>query len=269
MRRGLLAGLLLVAGCARRAPPPDLSRDPRELLRSVRAAQDKIRNVQGSARVHIDSPRMKVPGGLQEFVAAEKPDRLHLETLDFFGDVAAVLVASGGRFALYDAKERVFYRGAATPENVSRFLPVVLPVEELVTVLCGSAPILPGQPVSVEPGDGALLLTVADGPVGQQLAVGELASVSSSRVRRLTRDPAGREAQDAPAYDVELNLRRHRAGVVFPQELKLIAPSAHSTVELTWDDDLAINGRIDPRVFEMNPPAGARVVELDSGQEQR
>ncbi|BDG09353.1 DUF4292 domain-containing protein [Anaeromyxobacter paludicola] len=271
MRRPLLAALLLAAAaCARRAPPPpDLSQDPAALLAAVRATQDKVRSVQGSARVRIDAPGMKVPGGLQEFVAAEKPDRLHLETLDFFGNVAAVLVASGGRFALYDAREHVLYRGEATPENVSRFLPVLLPVEELVTILCGSAPILPGRPVSVQPGDGSLLLTLAQGAVGQRLQVGELAAISSSRVRRLGRDAAGREVEDAPAYDLDLNLRRHRAGVVFPLELKLIAPSARSTVELTWGEDLDINGRVDPKLFEMNPPKGARVVELGSGQEQR
>lgn len=272
MSRGRLAalGLLLAAGCAaRRAPPPDLSRDPAQLLGEVVAAQARVRNVQGSARVHVNAPDMKVPGGLQEFVAAEKPDRLHLETLDFFGNVAAVLVAGGGRFGLYDAREHVFYRGAATPENVSRFLPVLLPVEELVTILCGSAPILSGRPVEVRPGNGVLLLTIAQGALGQQLGVGEQAAVVSSRVRRLTRDAAGHEVEDAPAYDLELDQRRRGAGVVFPSELKLVAPSAGSKVELSWHDDLVVNGRIDPRLFEARPPAGAKVVELDAGQEQR
>src|SRR5512133_1916595 len=139
---GLL--VLVVAACAR-VPPPDLSRDARELFAQVRSAQDRVQRVRGSARVRIDSPGGS--GTVTEFIAAEKPDRVHLETIDFFGNPAAVLVAAGGQFAFLDRRESVLYRGEATAENVSRLLPVLVPVDELVTILCGSAPLIDGAPV--------------------------------------------------------------------------------------------------------------------------
>ena len=88
----------------------------------------------------------------------------------------------GSVFGLWDARENVYYRGEATPENVSRLLPIMLPVEELVVVLCGSAPILPGRPLEVGVQDRFVLLTVGEGAVGQRLGLGEGAAVEWSRV---------------------------------------------------------------------------------------
>jgi hypothetical protein len=96
----------VVGGCASRVPPADLSRDPAALLEQVRAAQARVTRVRGSARVNIESPGGS--GTVTELAAAEKPDRLRLETLDFFGNPAAVLVAAGGRFAFHDQRENVF-----------------------------------------------------------------------------------------------------------------------------------------------------------------
>src|SRR5512133_1290158 len=136
--------VICLVGCAR-VPPADLTRDPKALLDQVMAAQARVQRVRGSARVRIGSPGGS--GTVTEFIAAEKPDRLHLETLDFFGNPAAVLVAAGGQFAFLDRRESVLYRGEATAENVSRLLPVLVPVDELVTILCGSAPLIDGAPV--------------------------------------------------------------------------------------------------------------------------
>src|SRR6266536_807433 len=252
---------LALAGCPR-VPPPDLSRDPAALLDQVRAAQARVQRVRGSARVKIKSPGAN--GTVTEFAAAEKPDRVHLETLDFFGNPAAVLVAADGRFAFLDARANVFYRGDATPENVSRLLPVMIPVEELVVILCGSAPLLPGMPLEVGVKDDLLLLTIGLGDLGQRVAVGELAAIEWSRLRRALHGP-GAPGQDAPAYDLEFGIFRHRAGVRFPTELQLDAPAGQARVQLTWRNDLEVNGRLDAGLFRLAPPKGARVVELARG----
>jgi hypothetical protein len=251
--------LLAMAGCAR-VPPADLSRDPAALLEQVQQAQARVKAVRGSARVRISSPDLS--GTVTEFVAAAKPDRVHLETLDFFGNPAAVLVAAGGRFAFFDGRAKVYYRGDATPENISRLLPVVLPVEELVTILCGSAPLLPGRPVEVGTDDGLVLLTLAQGDVGQRVALGERATVRWSRIRRAAREPGGKE--EAPAYDLEFGAFEELGGAPFPAEVRLDAPSARSRVDLRWLD-LELDPRLEARLFRLEPPRGARVVDLAPG----
>ena len=262
VRPALLAGLALaLAGCPR-VPPPDLSRDPSALLDQVRVAQDRVQRVRGSARVRISSP--SASGSAVEFAAAEKPDRVHLETLDFFGNPVAVLVAANGRFGFHDARANVFYRGDATPENVSRLLPVIVPVEELVVILCGSAPILPGRPLEVGVKDDLLLLTIGLGDVGQRLAIGERASVEWSRVRRATREAGGAVSEVAPAYDLEFEDFSTRSGVRFPSQVKLDAPAGKSRIQLAWRD-VQVNPQLDPALFRFEPPRGARIVDLARG----
>jgi hypothetical protein len=262
-RAALAAALALaLAGCPR-VPPPDLSRDPSALLDQVRVAQERVQRVRGSARVSISSP--SASGSAFEFAAAEKPDRIHLETLDFFGNPVAVLVAAGGRFGFHDARANVFYRGDATPENVSRLLPVVLPVEELVLILCGSAPLLPGTPLDVTVKDEFLLLTIGLGDVGQRLAIGEHAAVEWSRVRRATASARGAVSEVAPAYDLEFDDFRFRSGVRFPSNVKLDAPSGRSQIKLAWREDVQVNAELDPALFHFEPPRGARIVDLARG----
>ncbi len=251
-----LAGLAAAAallGCPR-VPPPDLSRDPAELLSAVRAAQDRVARVQGSAKVRLDSP--EVSGWVDEFAAAEKPDRVRLETRDFFGNVAAVLVADGGRFALYDARRQVYYRGEATPENVSRLLPVALSPAELATVLCGSAPLVEAAPAGVEASGARLLLRLGGGSVAQELGVGEAAAVETSRLRR----PA-----PGPDLDLAFEAFRRRGGTRFPTVARLAVPAARVRLELRWKEDLEVNGPADPALFRLDPPRGARVVDLAPG----
>jgi len=49
------------------------------------------------------------------------------------GDPAAVLVADRGGSRCSTCASNVFYRGPATPENLSRLIPVPLRDEELVS----------------------------------------------------------------------------------------------------------------------------------------
>jgi Domain of unknown function (DUF4292) len=258
-----LAALVLLAGCPR-VPPRDLSRDPVDLAQQVRAAQQRVRAVRGSARVAVTS--REVSGTVNELVAAEAPDRVRLETVDFFGNPAALLVAAGGRFAFLDGRANVLYRGDATPENVSRLLPVVIPVEELVTILCGSAPLLPGRAAGVAVEQDALVLTLVSGDTVQRLAVGQAATVSWSRLRR-REVAAGGEAREVPAaYDLEFHVFDRRGGVPFASQVRLDAAVAGARVDLEWRDDLEVNPALDRSLFELSPPRGVRVVDLAAGQ---
>jgi hypothetical protein len=187
------------------------------------------------------------------FVAAEKPDRLRLEALDFFGNPVAVLVAADGRLAIYDARERAFYRGAATPANVGRLVPVALPPAELVALLCGAPP-LAGEAVEAAPGRGHVTLDVRDGARRTTLRVRAGAAVEWADVR----DPRG-------GYEVAYGEPRSAEGALLPGDLVLSAGDAGVRVEVVWVD-FAAEARLDPALFRLDPPPGARVVDLDAGE---
>jgi outer membrane lipoprotein-sorting protein len=258
-RHALPIALLALAACPRGGVPRDLAADPERLVAELRERQDRAQRVRGMARVRIDAPGMK--GTVNELVAAEKPARVRLETLDFFGNPVAVLVADGDRFGFYDARSHTYWRGDATPENVSRFLPVVLEPAELVTILCGSAPLLPGRPLEAQPLERRARLVIGAGEVGQQLVLGDGLAVESSRVRRT----AATAAEEAAFYDLEFGRFRDLGGVRFPIEVRLEAASARSTVRMTWRDDVEVNGRLERALFDLAPPRGAKVVDLPPG----
>jgi hypothetical protein len=69
----------------------------------------------------------------------------------------------------------------------------------------------------------------------------------------------------APAYDLEFDAFHRRAGVRFPAVLKLDAPAGRSRIQLTWREDLQINGAAEPALFRLLTPKGARVVDLARG----
>lgn len=254
----LLAAAAL-AGCPR-VPPPDLSRDPAELLDAVRAAQGRVARVQGNARVHVDSPEGS--GWVDEFAAAEKPDRVRLESHDFFGNVVAVLVSGGGRFAFYDARRRVYYRGEASVANLSALLPAALPPAELAAILCGSAALVEGAPLAVTASGGLLVLRLGGGRDVQDLGVGEGAAVETSSLRRLEPVHGG---SGSPDHQLEFDGFGRRGGVRFPTVVRLAIPSERVKVELRWKGDLEVNGPADPGLFRLDPPRGARVVDLEPG----
>lgn len=246
---------LLAAGCRPRVPPADLSLEPAALLAQVQAAQGRVRSVQGEARVHVETA-----GGsatVSQFIAAEVPDRLHLEVLDFFGNPAAVLVAADGRFSLLDARRKVLYVGAATPANLARLVPLPLPAEDLVRILCGGAPLLGGRPVRAEPGPGHVGLILEAGARAQSLRIGPGAAVERSSLRT-----GGAQARGD--YDLAFDAPRAAGAVRFPGEVSLRAEAPRTRLELRWRD-AEVNAALDPALFRLKPPAGARLVDLDQG----
>jgi hypothetical protein len=252
-RAAPLLVLAFATGCPPRRPPPDLSLEPRELLAQVSQAQAVIRSVQGEARVAVDGPGGS--GTVRQFLAAEAPDRLHVEALDFFGNPVAVLAAGGGRFSLYDAREKVLWRGAATPENLARLVPLPIAAEDLVRILCGYAPLLPGEPARVDQGRGFAELVLEAGSRTQTLRVGPNARVLRSTVREGGAQPPG-------AYDLVFGDPDDAARPGFPSTVTLRASEPRVKLDLRWSE-VEVNAAVDPKLFRMDPPRGARVVELE------
>lgn len=253
---GAACAALLAGACRPHVPPPDLSLDPARLLAQVQEAAAPIQRVQGEARLRLQSSQGTA--GVRQFAAAERPDRVHLEELDFLGNPAAVLVASGGRFWFYDSRKKTLYRGAATPANLSRLVPLPVSAEDLVSILLGTAPLLDGgEPVDAAQDHARLRLRLQRADVTEDVWVGEKALVE--RAERKVAGGAG-----PGSYEVEFSARRERGGGWFPDVVSLRSAPAHVVVGLTWTD-VDVNGAVDPKLFDPPAPRGARVVEVGEG----
>lgn len=256
MRGGRLASaaavLLLGAGCAR-VPPPDLSRDPSALLEQVRASQSRVTTCKGSVRLAVSSPELS--GSLDGWVAAAKGGGVRVELFDFFGNPAAVLVASGGRFALFDARAGALYRGEDRPENLARLVPIPVGASDLAAVACGSAPLIDGRAVLAEPGDGVLLLELAGEQGREVLAVGE-----GGAATRASFLPGARGGKP---WKVAFSAFRGVDGLRVPRDVELRGEGGE--VSFSWRDDLELNQPVEPSLFQLETPRGARVVDLEPG----
>jgi outer membrane lipoprotein-sorting protein len=253
----LAAAIFLAAvcsGCPHRIEfgPEGPIDDPERLFQLVSQAQANLVTIQGDAKLRVDSPQGS--GTLSMFLAISRPGLLHMETFDFFNRPVAALVSDGQRFGLYQTEGHVYYAGPASPENVSRFLPVVLPSEELVAVMLGQVPFIPAERKTLEldRGEGVYVLKLFRGPVTQTLQV-------HPKYYRVVRS----EVRGVPGYDLAFDDFKQEGLALFPKEVKLIAEVAETELRLRYSD-VTLNAPPDLTLFELAPPEGARVVEVDS-----
>lgn len=245
---------VVCSGCPHRIEfgPEGPIDDPEKLFSLVSQAQANLITIQGDAKLHVSTPQGS--GTLSMFLAISRPGLLHMETFDFFNRPVAALVSDGQRFGLYQTEGNTFYQGPASPENVSRFLPVVLPSEELVAVMLGQVPFIPAERKTLEldRDEGVYVLKLFRGSVTQTLQV-------HTKFYRVVRS----EVRGVPGYDLAFGNFKQEGAALFPKEVKLIAQAAETELRLRYSD-VALNAPPDLTLYELAPPEGARVVEVDA-----
>lgn len=225
--------------------------DPEAVYKRVRENQDNIVSLEGDSKLRVESPQGS--GTLNMFVSVTRPALLHLETFDFFNRPLASLVSDGKGFGLYQTETNTYYQGPASPENVSRFLPVVLPSPELVAIMLGQVPLLPPErmTLALDRKEGVYVLTLYRGAATQVLQVHpKYLRVVKSQVRGV------------PGYDLAFDKFQERGGLIFPGEVGLVAEQADTKLELRYQQ-VTLNGRPDVTLYELGAPEGAKVVEVD------
>ncbi|HEX9578319.1 MAG TPA: DUF4292 domain-containing protein [Myxococcales bacterium] len=228
-------------------PAPDAV----ELFERAREAHKVPQTMACDAKAFVDAPQNG--GRYALHIAVRRPASIHIEALSPLGDPVAVLVADKGRFALLDLRNNVFYRGPASPENLSRLLPAPLRDEELVALLTGAIPELPGaHPSSVKrEGDGYLLVLTAASEM-QEVALGGDLRVNEVR-RKLS--------QGAPLWTVHLDEHDDRSGAQVPRLLHLSSPGTHTEVNLRLRN-METGLPASPRMFFLDPPQGMRIEDV-------
>lgn len=251
--------LLLAAGCFAACPPArvDFGRDgePRsaeELLKRVEAAETSVLTLSGEGKLFVDSPQGK--GAVSIFTQVAHPSMVHLEQMDFFGKPQGVLTTDGEKFGLYDAQSGKYFQGPATPANLGRFLPLVMPGPELTSLLLGRAPRIHQESASMrfEPTTGLFTVTLTRGAIVQTL------QVSPPSYRVISSSVVG-----LAAYDVEFGELANVGTVIFPRHVVLDAKGVRTRVEISWKD-LTLNQAPDLTLFDFTAPEGVPVIDLDA-----
>jgi hypothetical protein len=245
----------MLAGCPHRVVeygPEGAPTSAEDVLRRVAAAETSVVGVKGDARLYVEAPQGKGAVGL--YLAAQLPSLIHLEQLDFFNRPQGVLVTDGTTVGLYDAQDARYFRGPASPTNLGRFLPLVMPPAELAGLLLGRAPRIHADTsrFSFDPQTGLFVVELQQGGVVQTIKV----APPSYRVVEST-------VVGLPAYDLRYEELSNLGGTTFPRKLTLDAKLAHTHLELTFKD-ITLNEAPDLTLFDLSPPDNVPVVEVDA-----
>lgn len=246
-------GLLLAVGCATLPPaavkavpaPPDAAR---AVLDEWSARAVRQQSLQGLAKVRVETPQRTLNG--RQVLVVDAPDRLRAETLSPFGTPLLVLAASGGRLAASLPGERLYYHGAATPENLGRFSRLPLRLTDLVDIFLGRPPLLPAvQLRGYTRDDGGLQIETAAG----------------GRRQTLTFDRAHNLAEVSYFSGDELQLQLfygdYAVDTGLPGRLEIYLPLQQTRASLVFIERAA--GAPPGELFTLPPPAGARSIALD------
>ncbi len=244
---------MLLSACPKRVPSFGALGEPKsadELLVRVVATENTVYSVESLGKLFADTPEGKGSVGL--FVAALHADKLHAEQLDFFNQPQRLLKTDGQVFVLYEIAEQRQLRGKPTVENMARFLPIALPVAELVGVLLGRIPRIPHDTADMrfDSVTNTFQLTLKRGAVTQVLDI----ATPSYRVEKST-------ITGVNAYDVECTEGQDDKGQSFCQRVKITTANRKTTLEVMLPE-AKVNGTIDLTLFDTTPADGVKIMEL-------
>ena len=258
--RLVILGPLLVTlfSCAHLKRPATIPIDhrcfPGQIL-SMMKDSDTPQALKGIAKIKVESPDEKF--SVKEFVIAKRPGSLRLETLGFLGHTEFVAVTDGKELFLFSPSDNTFYHGAPSPENLSRFIPLHLSLEEMVSILLGNIPLIDYDAQQVDgqaEDDGCLLrLSSEDGRYKQVLNV----SLSRQKV-------VESKTYEEGALILLTRYRRYDevGETLFPRDIVVSMPRDQTTVTIQFKD-IELLSTIPPAEFKLTPPQGAGIIPLE------
>ena len=221
--------MLPLGACALRAPRPVVPVTAEELLAALSARRSAITSLRARAQIASGVARLWT----REAVVVRRPSAVRIDVLSHAGLVLA-LGTEGSFLWAYPPMQAVRYEGAASPENLARFLGTPA-----------------GRPRVEAARDGEYRLAVP-------LAEGIQTLWFATDTHRLLR------AEEARAGRLVLRVvfGDYRDG--FPHALEVSAPERGAAASLTYET-AEPNAEVDPALFA--PPPAARVLPLDAAPE--
>jgi hypothetical protein len=202
----------------------------------------------------VTSPRGKFR--FSEVINAVRPRSVRLDSLGLFGRVFSILATDGASLFFLSPGERRMYAGAPTPDNLARFLPFSLDVEDIVAVLLGGLPEPAGAPsVRYDPGRAELVVRTQNRTGSVSLATLDARSLDLKRLQIIDPPPRLAVVVTYEGWDLV-------EGISFPTALSIRVPSRDVLMELEFKK-LEPNVAIDEKLFTPAAPSGFDVFPMN------
>jgi outer membrane lipoprotein-sorting protein len=264
-RAALVASTLLtaLASCVP-GPGPTTYPTPKvtagELLAELDASARRLESASGTVTLTARTPDGPLPA-TEHDLAFARPDSVYVESIGPMGEIAVVTRVAGGRMAVHYVADGVWAAGAATPGNVERLVGVPLDVGLLIKALLAET--------LVEPtGFAGTVRYVRPENEGDPTRIA-LRREDGTRALLITVDPAGPALlgqvlygpDDEPVLSVSYSDYAETGGLLRPYRIT-VEDFSGSSVEVRFSSQ-EVNPALPEGLFDLTPPAGVRVVELD------
>lgn len=133
--------LLLSSGCAYKkggvtALPteyPEVSDDT--IVNSLIWRNKRIKNLKGIANIHLVSNN--IIQKVKEVIIVDENSHIRLESLNIMGQPSLIMVSDESVLTIYNIDENKFYRGAASPEIISKMTGIYMSPADIADLLTG------------------------------------------------------------------------------------------------------------------------------------
>jgi len=150
-------------------PEADRIKDPKQLLTAVREKGKELSSVRAEGTILARRGGKRIKAHM--ILLLRRPATLRFETISFFEQPMSILVTDGMKFSLWDMDKGRFYQGPATPQNISRVIPIPMDGPEVSGILFGDPPLIPFAESKLDFKDGLYILTLTNSQQQQTIKI--------------------------------------------------------------------------------------------------
>jgi hypothetical protein len=211
---------------------------------------DMIRAI---AHMELITPERSLP--VKAALTIKRPFYLRLEIIPLIGVPDLLLTVSPQRMKILIPSRKEFYSGRPTANNLKKFLPWSMDIEDMVMILTGTYPALKENDIEYQVAHEDNLLRMdmnAPSGLSQTIWVGE----DNNQLLKLVR----KDEMGVEIYHVQYTYDKN--GGRFPEKIKIIMDDTAFSLSVKYSD-VEMEQTTDVSIFDLVIPEGVNEMSLD------
>lgn len=236
-----------------------------DIIQTLRKSQSEMNSFAGKGGINIQTADNQ--HYFQMMVAVQRPKSLRLQAFDFLGRPAMILIINEDELSYLDYGKSILYKGPATYENINKFLPLGLKVDDVITLLSGGQPLSAYRGIDVKKTQqlGQEVWQVTLLRTEKDLAETIWVRPDDLRIDRVEVGP--RESRPTYSLDYAKYKQIVNDGRQTPHFIKASDLKSGTQLTITYDE-VKVNPELPETLFILKPPAGVRVESIPETTDQ-